>query len=104
MKPTRVILLAVLLALAAPAADLVWDDPNPPGTVASFKVWREEAPGVWETIATVTTNRWKIVLPAGRHRIAISAVGASAEALESEFSPAKALDVLIQPSLPRIEQ
>ena len=41
----RIILSLLLTALAAPAASLVWDDPNPPGVVASFRVWREEAAG-----------------------------------------------------------
>jgi hypothetical protein len=100
----RIILSLLLTALTAPAASLVWDDPNPPGVVASFRVWREEAAGSWAVIATVQTNRWVIVLPAGAHRIAVSAVGANSEALESALSLPKALTVLVQPTIPRIEQ
>lgn len=97
------VLIAVSGALSN-AASLVWDDPNPRGVVGSFRVWREEAAGSWVLVSTVTTNRWLIVLPAGSHRIAVSAVGASPEALESALSPSKALTVLIQPTIPRIEQ
>jgi hypothetical protein len=104
MMKKLAIALAVMAGIPAGSASLVWDDPNPPGVVASFRVWREEAPGSWAVIATVQTNRWVIVLPAGAHKIAVSAVGASSEALESALSPSKALDVLIQPTIPRIEQ
>lgn len=98
------IICAAILSITAPAANLEWDDLNPPGVVASFRVWREEAPGSWSLIATVTTNSWKIVLPAGEHRIAVSAVGATTDALESALSPAKAITVLIHPTIPRIVQ
>lgn len=96
--------LVVMCCLSAGSASLVWDDPNPPGVVASFRVWREEAPGSWAVIATVQTNRWVIVLPAGSHKLAVSAVSSSPEGLESALSLPKALTVLIQPTIPRIEQ
>lgn len=98
-----VIMLGLLTGVSAMAASLVWDDPNPPGIVKSFRVWLEEASGSWTNIATVQTNRWLIVLPAGAHRIAVSAVGGT-NSLESSRSPFKALDVLINPTIPRIEQ
>lgn len=100
----KLTLCFVLLAFAAKSADLTWDDPNPAGVVKAFRVWREEAAGSWVEIATVTTNRWRIVLPAGAHRIAVSAVGSGEEALESSLSQSKAFIVLIQPTMPRIEQ
>jgi hypothetical protein len=107
MRTIRATVCTVLFAAAGAlsnAASLVWDDPNPPSVVGSFRVWREEAAESWALVSTVTTNRWLIVLPAGSHRIAVSAVGAGAEALESALSPAKAVTVLIQPTIPRIEQ
>ncbi len=96
-------LLFALLAFKATAADLVWDDPNPQGTVAKYKVWTANSSDIWSVVATVTTNRWTIVLPAGAHKLAVSAIGGS-ETIESDLSQAKIVIVLIQPSTPRIEQ
>jgi hypothetical protein len=96
-------LLFALLALRTTAADLVWDDPNPQGTVSKYKVWAANSSDIWSVIATVNTNRWTIVLPAGAHKLAVSAVGGN-ETIESDLSQTKIVIVLIQPTTPRIEQ
>lgn len=96
-------LLILLFAISARSADLIWDDPNPAGIVTGYKVWSAQSDGTWLLVSTVTTNRWKIVLPVGEHKIAVSAIGGT-NSIESDRSDAKIFTILIQPSIPRIEQ
>lgn len=101
-RPFAILIAAITCAVAARAATLLWDDPNPAGTVAAFRVWRELSPGQWTNIATVGTNRWPIVLPPGNHKVVVSAVGV--DGLESDRSTNKLLTILIVPGNLRFEQ
>lgn len=102
MKRTLSI-LALLVASTCVGADLVWNDPNPSGVVTGYRVWRAESDGAWRVIATVSTNRWKIVLPAGAHKLGVTSVGGDG-VVESDMSQSKIIVVLIAPETPRIEQ
>ncbi len=42
------LILFLLLSVSSIADDLIWDDPNPAGTVKSFTIWKEVDLGVWE--------------------------------------------------------
>lgn len=96
-------ILALLVASACSGADLVWTDPNPSGVVTGYRVWRAESDGAWRVIATVSTNRWKILLPAGAHKLGVTAVGGDG-VVESDMSQSKVVTVLISPEIPHIEQ
>jgi len=98
------ILLSLLLATSAFADDLVWKDSNPAGKVKSFYIYREVDLGAWTNIATVTTNRWKIVLPAGVHRLAVSAAGTGTNEVSSPLSSPLLVTVFIVPEDIRIER
>lgn len=98
------ILLSLLLSTSAIADDLVWSDSNPAGKVKSFNVYKETDLGAWTNIATVTTNRWTITLPAGIYRLAVSAVGTSTNEVSSPLSNPLAVTVFIVPGSIRIER
>jgi len=97
-------LLLACMSFVATSADLVWDDPNPAGAVSAYKVWRQTAPNTWTLVATVTDKRWPVVLPAGQHIVAISAVGSGLDALESDKSLPKQFVLLLVPINVRLEQ
>jgi len=98
------ILLSLLLATSTLADDLVWDDANPLGKVKTFNIWREVDLGVWTNIAKVPTNRWTIVLPAGVHRLAVSAVGVGTNEASSSLSSPLLLTVFVVPANIRVER
>jgi hypothetical protein len=97
-------ILFLLACVAARADDLVWDDGNPAGKVKQFNVYRETDLGAWTNIATVTTNRWKITLPAGIYRLAVSAVGVGTNEVSSPLSSPLLLTVFVVPGALRIEK
>lgn len=81
---------------------LVWDDPNPPGSVASYRVWRVTPPVAPATstnfalLATTTAKEWSITLAPGLHTIAVSAVGSDVvDRVESPVSTNKTVGVLV---------
>jgi len=98
------ILLFILCSISLCADDLVWDDANPPGKVKQFDIWRESDLGVWTNLVSVPTNRWKITLPAGVHRLAVSAVGIGSNEVSSPLSAPTILTVFIVPANVRIEK
>ncbi len=100
----KLLLIALLTVMPAFADDLVWDDSNPAGKVKQFNIWKEIDLGAWESIAVVPTNRWKITLPAGIYRIAVSAVGVGTNEVSSPLSSPLALTVFIVPGNVRIER
>lgn len=81
---------------------LAWDDPNPQGTVASYRVWRVTPPTAPSTatnfalLATTTAREWTINLPPGLHTVAVSAVGSDlVDKVESPVSTNKTVGVLV---------
>ncbi len=88
-------------ALQPTKSVLVWDDDNPAGFVEKYNVYLVR-PGTNVLVASTTTNRWPITLPAGQHEIAVTAV--STNTLESELSETKSFSIIIIPSNLRIEQ
>lgn len=95
--------LALALTVAVTAQSfaaswrLLWDDPNPAGSVASYRVYRVTGmttntattpPTIttnWALLASPTTPAWPIAnLAPGLHTLAVSAVGTSG--LESDRS------------------
>jgi len=101
---TKRLIVACLFLLSARADDLVWDDANPPGKVKQFNIWREVDLGIWTNIVSVPTNRWKITLPAGVHRLAVSAVGMGSNEVSSPLSAPAILTVFIVPANVRVEK
>jgi len=81
MKSLITALLAVS-TLVSQAATLVWDDPNPTGYIASYRVYRITGPGEYDLLATVTDKAWPIDLPPLRNSVTATAV--TYEGLESE--------------------
>lgn len=79
MKRALTLFFALSLTLATKAADwkLVWNDPNPAGSVNTYKIVEITAAGM-QQVAVVNTTSWKIVLPAGLHTIGVIAVGTNA--------------------------
>lgn len=73
--------LMLLFPLVAFAATiyLEWDDPNPPGTVLHYRIYRQV--GTSWTELTRTTNLTAAVksLPAGTNILAVTAMGLEAE-------------------------
>jgi hypothetical protein len=102
MNMVKNILLFLLMSVSGFADDLVWDDPNPGGVVRSFTVWKEGDLGVWTAIAEVNEPKWKITLPAGEHRLCVSATGTGESQVSSPLSDPKVLTVLIVPANVRI--
>lgn len=98
------LILFLLLAISTRADDLIWDDPNPAGTVKSFTIWKEVDLGVWEAIDQVSEPKWKIMLPAGVHRMAVSANGSGELSVSSALSEPRTFTVLIVPANVRIEK
>lgn len=96
------LILFLLFSISSLADDLIWDDPNPAGVVKSFTIWKEVDLGVWEAIDEVKEPKWKIVLPAGVHRLAVSAKGVGESEVSSALSDPKTLTVLIVPANVRI--
>lgn len=96
--------LVVASCVRVKADDLVWDDPNKPGSVVGFRVWREVDLGVWDEIETVAEQRWKIVLPAGVHRLAVSAIGAGHSDVSSALSEPATITVLVVPGNVRVQK
>lgn len=72
-----------LSTLTVFALELTWDDPNPPGTVKEFHVFRIEN-GATNLIITVTNNITPIPFLIGTNRLTVTAIGHSG--LSSEFS------------------
>lgn len=52
---------------------LRWDDPNPPGLVVGYRVYRQTGTN-WVVLGTPATNVWPINLPPGTHTVAVAAV------------------------------
>lgn len=112
-------LLAVLaVSVFAQAATpgrykLVWDDPNPVGSVLKYRVFNVTmTTNTTTTPVTVTTNyallaeptvkEWPIVLPPGLHNVAVTVVGKSS--LESEPSTNATVQLLIAVINLRVQQ
>ncbi len=81
---------------------LVWDDPNPQGSVASYRVWKVTPPVPPQTatnyslLATTTAKQWPITLTPGLHTIALTAVGSDlVDKVESPLSTNKTVGVLV---------
>lgn len=98
--------LALVGAVYAQAASyrLQWDDPNPAGSVAKYRVYQEvkttntttTPPTVtisWKLLAEPTAKEWPITLPPGFHNVAVAAVGTSG--LESDRSTNCPIGILI---------
>jgi len=98
------LILFLMIGVSAIADDLIWDDPNPVGSVKSFTVWKEVDLGVWEAIEQVSEPKWKITLPAGVHRLAVSANGSGELSVSSDLSEPRTFTVLIVPANVRIEK
>lgn len=64
---------------------LRWDDPNPPGMVVGYRVYRHTGTN-WVVLGTPATNSWSITLAPGLHTLAVTAV--SGQGLESDRSHA----------------
>ena len=79
---------------------LSWDDPNPAGFVASYRVYQYTAIAT-NILATVTTNTWSIDLPVGEHTVAVTAVGTNG--LESDYSAALTFRLIVSPVNIRIQ-
>lgn len=88
-------------ALQPTRSVLAWDDDNPAGFVEKYNVYLVQN-GTNVLVATTTTNRWPITLPAGQHEISVTAV--STNTLESGLSESKTFTIIIIPSNLRIEQ
>lgn len=92
--------VSAVLALHAPTSTgqspiaspfrLMWDDPNPPGLVAGYRVLRDAGTN-WVVLATTTNTSWTVDLPPGLHTVAVTAF--SGHGLESDRS--KPLDVAV---------
>ena len=100
----KLFILIALLPLSAFPDDLVWNDPNPPGKVKQFNIYKETDLGAWTNIATVATNRWTITLPAGVYRLAVSAFGMGTNEVSSGLSSPHAITVFIVPGFLRLEK
>ncbi len=62
---------------------LAWDNPNPPGFVTGYKIYKLNGTN-WTSVGTSTNTTWSISLPPGIHTIAVSAVnGAGLESAKS---------------------
>lgn len=73
----------LIAAESPPRPTLVWDDPNDASAaVSSYKVMRLTGTN-WGVLATVPTNAWTIDLAAGKHTLAVVAVGVLGESLQS---------------------
>ena len=53
---------------------LLWDDPNPPGIVASYNVLEKHGTN-WALVHTTFTNKASFKLSPGLHQLAVTAVG-----------------------------
>ena len=71
---------------------LAWDNPNPPGFVTGYKIYKLNGTN-WTSVGTSTNTTWSISLPPGIHTIAVSAVNGAG--LESEKSGSLDLAVLL---------
>lgn len=71
---------------------LAWDNPNPPGFVTGYKIYKLNGTN-WTSVGTSTNTTWSISLPPGIHTIAVSAVNSAG--LESEKSGSIDLAVLL---------
>lgn len=71
---------------------LQWDDPNPPGFVTNYKIYKLNGTN-WTSVGTSTNTTWNISLPPGIHTLAVSAVNGTG--LESAKSTSIDLAVLL---------
>lgn len=98
------LLLSVLFAAAVLAGpvqrSLVWDDPNPPGSIKHYTVY-SLTPLSTNEVARVQTASWLIKLPTGEHTIAVTAT--DHVGMESEFSTNLTFRILVMQRNLRIE-
>lgn len=86
---------------AAAGGALLWDDANPPGVVAGYRVERLVGTN-WVEVAVVGTNRWEIALPSGQQYVRVIALGSDGNV--SDPSTNRAVFVLLVPENLRIQQ
>ena len=73
MKKLITFLITTFAALSAFSATLVWDDPNPEGTVARYAIYNRVGT-TWVKLAESVDKRWPIVLPPGQYTLAVTAI------------------------------
>ena len=100
MKRFALLMLFVLGVAAIHGAEPVtkpfrlrWDDPNPAGLVAGYRIYRQDGTN-WVRLGDSTTNEWTIGLPPGAHRLAVTA-WTSSGGLESQLSQPLDIAVLV---------
>lgn len=79
----RLLSLLCLFGLAASSATLKWIDPNTADAgIIGYKIVRLVGTN-WVEVATTTEKQWPIVLPVGKHKIAVIAFNSEVEAAPS---------------------
>lgn len=79
-------------APAGQSFTLRWDDPNPAGAVAGYRIYRRDGTN-WVAMADASTNEWAITLAPGLHQLAVTARGVGG--LESARSAPLDLAVVV---------
>lgn len=100
MRKTLLILGISLAALTCGIAQnfirpwrIVWDDPNPTGTVMGYRIYRQTNPTNWVTVTNTVAKEWPVNLSPGVHTLAVTAFGTNG--LESAASESLPVGVLL---------